>query len=95
MILTSFIESGDIEKAKNLSAVNPSHFAGINTHAAYFTVNKTNKWHLFFWYFPAQGVPLESTPLVIWLQGGPGCSSLTGLFNEIGPIQIINDKGKF
>lgn len=94
LILTPYIENGKTEKAKELSAVDPSLFAGVNSHAAYFTVNKTAKWNLFFWYFPAQGAPLDSTPLVIWLQGGPGSSSLYGLFEEIGPIMIVNNTRK-
>ncbi|XP_075982935.1 putative serine carboxypeptidase CPVL [Anticarsia gemmatalis] len=95
LILTPYIESGETQKAKELSAVDPSLFAGVNSHAAYFTVNKTSNGNLFFWYFPAQGkddTSLQSTPLIIWLQGGPGGSSLFGLFEEIGPIQYRDGK---
>ncbi|KAJ3317461.1 hypothetical protein HDV06_001548 [Boothiomyces sp. JEL0866] len=46
---------------------------------------------IFFWYFEAQ-VPLEENPpLIIWLQGGPGSSSMIGLFYEMGPF-FINEK---
>ncbi|KAJ8605441.1 hypothetical protein CTAYLR_003325 [Chrysophaeum taylorii] len=31
-----------------------------------------------------------SAPVVLWLQGGPGASSLFGLFTEIGPIGVEN-----
>ena len=30
-------------------------------------------------------------PLVIWLQGGPGSSSLFGLFEINGPISAVED----
>lgn len=33
-----------------------------------------------------------NAPVVLWLQGGPGASSLFGLFTENGPIQIVDGK---
>nr|XP_049704560.1 probable serine carboxypeptidase CPVL [Helicoverpa armigera] len=92
LILTPYIENGETEKAKALSAVEASLFADVNSHAAYITVNRTAKWHLFFWYFPAEGLLLEDTPLIIWLNGGPGISSLYGLFEEIGPIRVVDNE---
>lgn len=52
--------------------------------------------NLFYWFFASQSSVLnsvdeESIPVVIWLNGGPGSSSLTGLFMENGPLQIGND----
>ncbi|KAI9825406.1 MAG: hypothetical protein M1832_001136 [Thelocarpon impressellum] len=49
----------------------------------------------FFWFIEAREKP-ESAPLTIWLNGGPGSSSMVGLFLESGPCEVIElAKGKF
>lgn len=45
---------------------------------------------MFFWFFPAQNAN-ASAPVLLWLQGGPGATSLFGLFAENGPIQVNDD----
>jgi vitellogenic carboxypeptidase-like protein len=54
-------------------------------------VNDTAKNKLFFWYVPPTESTNESTPLLIWLQGGPGGSSLFGMFTEMGPFKVESD----
>ncbi|RLN46603.1 hypothetical protein BBI17_008048 [Phytophthora kernoviae] len=46
--------------------------------------------HYFYWFFEAQH-NASTAPLVIWLTGGPGGSSLLALFSENGPCRIQPD----
>lgn len=40
---------------------------------------------LFFWFFPTTNVN-KTKDLTVWFNGGPGCSSLSGLLTENGPF---------
>ncbi|KAF9063318.1 serine carboxypeptidase [Rhodocollybia butyracea] len=44
---------------------------------------------LFFWYFAARENN-DTAPLALWFNGGPGSSSMLGLFQENGPCRINN-----
>ncbi|KAI8801254.1 Alpha/Beta hydrolase protein [Cladochytrium replicatum] len=59
----------------------------VNQKVGYLDVDG-NK-HFFFWFFESRSSPAKD-PLVLWLNGGPGCSSLTGLFMELGPCRATN-----
>lgn len=63
------------------------------SESGYIKVNNTRDAHLFYWYFPSQG-DAANDPLVLWLTGGPGCSSEIALFEELGPYKVVhNDDG--
>ena len=87
LFLTPYLEAGQIDQARNLSRVNLQPDYAYPSYAGYLTVNKTHDSNLFFWFFPAQSGD-TSAPLLVWLQGGPGSSSLFGLFAEQGPILV-------
>ncbi|XP_057739537.1 serine carboxypeptidase-like 31 [Arachis stenosperma] len=63
-------------------------------YAGYVTVNDdTNNGGraLFYWFFEAITNP-QDKPLVLWLNGGPGCSSVGyGATQEIGPFLVDTD----
>lgn len=60
--------------------------------SGYIEVNRSAAGYrsLFHWYVPAAAAAGDAAPLIFWLQGGPGCSSLMGLFTENGPVRVAS-----
>nr|XP_032527797.1 venom serine carboxypeptidase isoform X2 [Danaus plexippus plexippus] len=92
LFLTPFIESGNITEGRRLARVAFTETLQIKSYAGYFTVNKEYDSNQFFWYFPAMLANNKDAPVIVWLQGGPGASSLYGLFTENGPLRVRNNK---
>jgi len=90
LYITPLLEEGKIKEAQQASAVKLAEASQIQSHAGLITVNKIFNSNMFFWYFPAE-YDQEKAPVVLWLQGGPGGSSMFGLFVENGPFSV-NEK---
>ncbi|KAF7232152.1 hypothetical protein EG68_10627 [Paragonimus skrjabini miyazakii] len=62
-----------------------AHFSG-------YLKGSTDNFQLHYWFLEAVENP-DRAPLALWLNGGPGCSSLGGLLTENGPF-IVQDEQK-
>ncbi|CAL5187035.1 unnamed protein product [Lathyrus oleraceus] len=61
-------------------------------YSGYITVNEEVGRTLFYWFIEADHIDPTSKPLLLWFNGGPGCSSIAyGEAEEIGPFHINSD----
>ncbi|XP_063900205.1 uncharacterized protein LOC135119754 [Zophobas morio] len=65
----------------------------VNSEAGYYPVGENKEY--FYWFFESRADPLNDPVIirapelvVLWLNGGPGCSSEIGLFYENGPCRL-------
>ncbi|KAK9500389.1 hypothetical protein O3M35_001666 [Rhynocoris fuscipes] len=89
LFLTPYIERGDIENGQRSASVRSINNDNIESYSGFITTNKQFNSNMFFWFYPAEK-DKTNAPLVIWLHGGPGASSIYGLF-ELGPYYLNKD----
>ncbi|XP_008220190.1 PREDICTED: serine carboxypeptidase II-3-like [Prunus mume] len=81
-----------LKEADKIEAL-PGQPAGVNfdQYAGYVTVDPKAGRALFY-YFVESPHNSSTKPLVLWLNGGPGCSSLGyGAMEELGPFRVSSD----
>ncbi|EGD73922.1 serine carboxypeptidase CBP1 [Salpingoeca rosetta] len=58
--------------------------------AGYFTIQGGKNKNYFYWYFQSKSNP-STDPVILWMTGGPGCSSQLALLFENGPCTVNQD----
>jgi len=93
-LLLAFAVLSSVALAAESSSADRSPPGPDPSFSGYIRVNETRDANLFYWYFPSQGDPAND-PLVLWLTGGPGCSSEIALLEELGPYKAeLDGNGK-
>ncbi|KGO46456.1 Peptidase S10, serine carboxypeptidase [Penicillium expansum] len=62
----------------------------LKMHAGHIEVDPDINGNLFFWHFQNRHIANRQRT-VIWLNGGPGCSSMDGALMEVGPYRLQDD----
>ena len=97
-LLISFLclslSHGSRDHSEPLGATDgPWTYLGLSGYSGLVTMNMNTRSSIFYWLFGAIGgnitSPSDTFPLIIWLQGGPGCSGETGmLWENISPLTV-------
>lgn len=84
--LSVLTESANNDKITSLPGL--EKMPSFDMYSGYLNFSDTKALH--YWFVESQGDP-ASDPVVLWLNGGPGCSSMEGFMAEHGPLHLNDD----
>uniref|UniRef100_A0A0D3HG60 Carboxypeptidase n=1 Tax=Oryza barthii TaxID=65489 RepID=A0A0D3HG60_9ORYZ len=87
---TAAMELQELDRVMSLPG-QPAYSPEFRQYSGYVTTDEYLGKALFYWFLEATDKPDEK-PLVLWLNGGPGCSSIGfGQAQELGPFLVKKD----
>ncbi|MQM16685.1 hypothetical protein Taro_049645 [Colocasia esculenta] len=91
---SKFSPQDGLKKGDRIKALPGQPAGGVDfrQYGGYVTVDGKSGRALFYYFVEAVGPNPASKPLLLWLNGGPGCSSLGfGALEELGPFRVMSD----
>jgi carboxypeptidase D len=85
-----FLEGAITSESHRVATVPGAPVLTVAQYAGLLRADRGGDANIFYWLFESAESP-GSDPIVIWLNGGPGCSSMDGLFIELGPYTMNRD----
>jgi len=84
--VTPLLQSGSVADAQAASRVSLPGWSG-DLYSGFFTVDVATASNTYFVFSKALS-KRDDAPILLWLNGGPGASSLLGFYEELGPFGI-------
>ncbi|XP_061339929.1 serine carboxypeptidase-like [Gastrolobium bilobum] len=85
----AFVPGNIVEKKFSFFCASGPSVEDLGHHAGYYSLPRSKAARMFYFFFESRNC--TNDPVVIWLSGGPGCSSELALFYENGPFKIANN----
>ncbi|KAL6272479.1 hypothetical protein ACE6H2_023171 [Prunus campanulata] len=90
-LIQVFLTANSLPEADKITSLPGQPQVSFQQYAGYVTVDEKQQRALFYYFVEAE-TDDTSKPLVLWLNGGPGCSSVgAGAFIEHGPFKPSGD----
>ena len=71
----------------------PACDPGVQQYSGYFDIDASTNKHYWYWAFESKKDPAND-PVLLWMTGGPGCSSSLAMLVENGPCHINTTTGQ-
>ncbi|KAI9478008.1 MAG: pheromone-processing carboxypeptidase KEX1 [Benjaminiella poitrasii] len=88
-LYTVLAQTADEYKVTSLPGIDVD-LLNFTQYAGHIELSPKSNANIFFWMIERE-IKTEPEKLIIWLNGGPGCSSMDGLFLENGPFRVKKD----
>jgi len=85
--VTPLLRAGNHEQAQVDSRVALPSWNATQLYSGFFTIDEPTNSNTYFMFSTARS-GRKDAPVILWLNGGPGASSLLGFYDELGPFGI-------